>query len=81
VGGGGSGAAAAALGARRSSGKPRNALEEILQRVAPQGEVMIAISNYNLVLESSLVMWLEVRCGAGTKQLRLGATERPRGAA
>lgn len=58
---GGGGGAAAALPARRSSGKPRNALEEILQRVAPQGEVMIAISNYNLVLEQSLVMWLEVR--------------------
>ena len=67
--GGGGGSAAAALGARRSSGKPRNALEEILQRVAPQGEVIIAISNDNLVLEQSLVMWLEV-WRAGTKQQR-----------
>ncbi|PRW59143.1 Nucleotide-diphospho-sugar transferase family [Chlorella sorokiniana] len=56
---GSGGSAAAAVTTRRSSGKPRNALEEILQRVAPQGEVMIAISNYNLILESSLVMWLE----------------------
>jgi hypothetical protein len=46
---------------RRSTGKPRNELEGILQRVAPQGEVMIAISNMNLIHERSLVMWLEVR--------------------
>ena len=45
---------------RRSTGKPRNELEEILQRVAPQGEVMIAISNYDLVEDRELLMWLEV---------------------
>lgn len=40
-----SGAATGGGGAvvRRAQGKPRNALEELLQRVAPQGEVMIAI--------------------------------------
>jgi hypothetical protein len=47
-------------GVRRSSGQPRNELEEILQRVAPSGEVMIAISNINLIHEHSLEMWLEV---------------------
>ena len=66
-GGGGSAqpAALAASGARRASGKPRNKLEEVLRRVAPQGEVMIAISNMNLVHEQSLTQWLEVRRGAG----------------
>jgi hypothetical protein len=46
----------------RFTGKPRSELEGILQRVAPKGEVMIVISNINLINEQSLVMWLEVRC-------------------
>lgn len=72
LGGGGGGGAVAAVNTRRNTGKPRNALEEILQRVAPQGEVMIAISNHNLVLESSLVMWLEVRRKGGWYHPALG---------
>jgi hypothetical protein len=36
-------------------------LEEVLRRVAPQKEVLIAISNYQLVLEGALVTWQEVR--------------------
>lgn len=47
-------------GMRRMGGKPRNQLEELLRKVAPSGEVMIAISNINLIHESSLTMWLEV---------------------
>ncbi|KAL4859773.1 Arabinosyltransferase RRA3 [Chlorella vulgaris] len=43
----------------RFTGKPRSELEGILQRVAPKGEVMIVISNINLINEQSLVMWLE----------------------
>ena len=39
---------------------PRSELESILQRVAPQREVMIAISNYNLIIEGMLTTWLEV---------------------
>ena len=39
---------------------PRSELEGILQRIAPEREVMIAISNYNLVLEGMLTTWLEV---------------------
>jgi hypothetical protein len=38
---------------------PRNDLEKILQRVAPDGEVMIAISNMNLIRSESLVLWLK----------------------
>ena len=78
---GGGGGSAAALAVRRGGGKPRNALEEILQRVAPQGEVMIAISNFNLVLESSLVMWLEVgAAGARCLGCRTAAGASDRGA-
>ncbi len=40
--------------------QPRSELESILQRVAPQREVMIAISNYNLIREGMLTTWLEV---------------------
>jgi hypothetical protein len=43
--------------------RPRNQLEQILQRVAPSGEVMIAISNYDLVEDGELLLWLEVRLG------------------
>lgn len=39
---------------------PRSELESILQRIAPEREVMIAISNYNLILEGMLTTWLEV---------------------
>eukprot|EP00887_Chlorella_sp_A99_P004607 scaffold4.g4607.t1 len=55
------GAAAAAGGAvlRSSGGEPRSELERVLREVAPQGEVMIAISNYNLIREGSLRMWLQ----------------------
>lgn len=44
---------------RSADPQPRNELEALLRRVAPQGEVMIAISNMNLIHEQSLVMWLE----------------------
>ena len=40
---------------------PRSELERILQQIAPEREVMIAISNYNLILEGMLTTWLEVR--------------------
>ena len=68
--------ASAGTAVRRSTGKPRSELEEILQRVAPQGEVMIAISNMNLIHEQSLVMWLEV-CGSprGCVQQRHGQSQ------
>lgn len=62
VGAGGAGAAGAA-GLRRMGGKPRSPLEELLRDVAPNGEVMIAISNMNLIHEQSLTLWLEVRAG------------------
>lgn len=39
---------------------PRSELEGILQRIAPDREVMIAISNYNLIMEGMLTTWLEV---------------------
>lgn len=39
---------------------PRSELEGILQRIAPDREVMIAISNYNLIREGMLTTWLEV---------------------
>ena len=38
----------------------RSELESILQQVAPQREVMIAISSYNLIIEGMLTTWLEV---------------------
>lgn len=40
--------------------EPRNELEMVLQRVAPDGEVIIAISNMNLIHEESLLLWLKV---------------------
>ena len=39
---------------------PRSELEGLLQRIAPDREVMIAISNYNLILQGMLTTWLEV---------------------
>lgn len=57
------GGGAAALGVR-SSGAPRNDLERLLQAVAPQGEVLIAISNSNLLHGGELPMWIDVS-GAG----------------
>jgi hypothetical protein len=42
------------------SNKPRSELEEILQRVAPDKEVMIGISNYNLIPAGELVSFLDV---------------------
>jgi arabinosyltransferase len=42
-----------------SQGKPRNELEATLRKVAPQGEVLIAISNYNLVREGALNVWID----------------------
>ena len=39
---------------------PASELEQILQRVAPQREVLIAISNYNLIQQGMLTTWLEV---------------------
>ena len=41
--------------------KPRSELEEILQRIAPDKEVMIGISNYNLIPAGELVSFLDVR--------------------
>ncbi len=52
------------LAAGRSHGKPRNELERLLQRVAPQGEVLIAISNSNL-LHGELQMWIDVSTHKG----------------
>jgi len=43
------------------TGTPKNDLHRVLQRVAPQGEIMIVISNMNLIHQKSLVYWLEVR--------------------
>jgi len=40
--------------------EPQSELESILQRIAPEREVMIAISNYNLIREGMLTTWLEV---------------------
>ncbi|KAL0037045.1 hypothetical protein WJX77_010367 [Trebouxia sp. C0004] len=40
--------------------EPRSELESILQRVAPEREVMIAISNYKLIREGMLTTWLEM---------------------
>lgn len=40
-------------------GKPRSDLEQLLQRIAPQKEVLIAISNSNL-LAGELQMWIDV---------------------
>lgn len=42
------------------SNKPRSELEEILQRIAPDKEVMIGISNYNLIPAGELVSFLDV---------------------
>lgn len=39
--------------------KPRNDLEKLLQHIAPDGEVMIAISNMNLIRSESLVLWIQ----------------------
>lgn len=39
--------------------EPRNDLERLLQKVAPDGEVMIVISNMNLIREDSLRLWLD----------------------
>lgn len=50
----------------RNMGEPRNELERVLQRVAPQGEVLIAISNSNL-LHGELQMWIEVRQRRGQR--------------
>mmetsp|Transcript_20288 Transcript_20288/g.61122 ORF Transcript_20288/g.61122 Transcript_20288/m.61122 type:complete len:374 (+) Transcript_20288:581-1702(+) len=59
----GSGAGASAnrrkLGQMRKLGKPRSELEGILQRIAPDKEVMIGISNYNLVAGGELVSFLD----------------------
>lgn len=52
-------ARAAGAVVRSTAGAPKNPLEELLRRVAPQGEVMIAISNMNLIHEGSLQMWLK----------------------
>lgn len=41
-------------------GVPASELEKILQQVAPEREVMIAISNYNLIQQGMLTTWLEV---------------------
>lgn len=44
---------------KASATKPRSGLEEALMSVAPDKEVMIAISNYNLILGGQLTTWLE----------------------
>jgi hypothetical protein len=44
----------------KHSGPPRSELEKKLREVAPDGEVMIAISNINLIHDNSLTLWLEV---------------------
>ena len=55
---------------------PRSELESILQQVAPQREVMIAISNYNLIIEGMLTTWLEVIHVAG-QNVSLVSTKLP----
>jgi hypothetical protein len=45
--------------------KPNSPLEELLMRVAAQKEVMIGISNYNLVNTGQLVSFLEVILSRG----------------
>lgn len=40
--------------------KPRSELEALLQKVAPNKEVMIGISNYNLIPAGELVSFLDV---------------------
>ena len=45
---------------------PRSQLESILQKVAPQREIMIAISSYNLIVEGMLTTWLEVQMRHGS---------------
>lgn len=40
---------------------PRSELEALLQRIAPDKEVMIGISNYNLVDAGEMPAFLEVR--------------------
>lgn len=49
-----------------SAGKiSESGLEAILRDVAPTGEVLIAISNFNLVMEGSLMVWLDCVHKAG----------------
>lgn len=43
----------------KPKGKPRSDLEEVLMKFAPTKDVMIAISNYNLVPYGELPMWLK----------------------
>ena len=43
----------------RDRAVPRNELEKLLQEIAPDGEVMIVISNMNLIHSESLKMWIE----------------------
>lgn len=60
------GSASSSGGTLRSASKPRSELEAILRRVAPGGEVMIAISNYLLIEDKELLLWLEVSdCTSG----------------
>jgi len=48
------------------TGQPRNELEKLLRQIAPKGEIMIAISNMNLIHETSLKLWLESVQKSGT---------------
>lgn len=45
--------------------QPNKELRRILKRIAPKKEVMIAISNANLLKEQTLATWLKVGPGVG----------------
>lgn len=53
----------------------RSELDSILRHIAPQREVMVAISNYAPVAQGMLPTFLEVRLGAGRWVWRAGAAE------
>lgn len=50
--------------------QPNKELRRILKRIAPKKEVMIAISNANLLKEQTLATWLKVGCGVGVHIFR-----------
>lgn len=50
-------------------------LKNILKRVAPDGNVLIAISNFNLAMEGSLLVWLDCVQRVGIKNWLLVAID------
>jgi hypothetical protein len=74
VGGPPRGAAPAALSAQELAGNPElKALQAYLEQVAPEGEVLIGVSNKNPMLEGMLDTWLEGVRGAGVRAEVQGA--------